>query len=87
MAASTIKLKLLVDTKAKKVILAEAGKDFIDFSFTFSLCLLPLLEVCGALEEIDVNFGMQEGLNLLMLSMECNTVLTNFYQANVVPKV
>ncbi|KAH7548027.1 hypothetical protein JRO89_XS14G0056400 [Xanthoceras sorbifolium] len=60
MAASTIKLKLLVDTKAKKVILAEAGKDFIDFSFTFSLCLLPLLEVCGALEEIDVNFGMQE---------------------------
>ncbi|KAH7548028.1 hypothetical protein ACOSQ2_033004 [Xanthoceras sorbifolium] len=44
-------------------------------------------EVCGALEEIDVNFGMQEGLNLLKLSMECNTVLTNFYQANVVPKV
>ncbi|KAL5800095.1 hypothetical protein ACOSQ4_032979 [Xanthoceras sorbifolium] len=31
MAASTIKLKLLVDTKAKKVILAEAGKGFIDF--------------------------------------------------------
>ncbi|KAL5800094.1 hypothetical protein ACOSQ4_032978 [Xanthoceras sorbifolium] len=33
-------------------------------------------EVCGALEEIDVNFGTQEGLNLLKLSLECNTVFT-----------
>ncbi|KAL5800079.1 hypothetical protein ACOSQ4_032963 [Xanthoceras sorbifolium] len=44
-------------------------------------------EVGGALEEIDVNLGMEESLNLLKLSLECKTVLTSFYQGLVVPKV
>ncbi|KAL5733325.1 hypothetical protein ACOSQ2_033017 [Xanthoceras sorbifolium] len=49
MAASTIKLKLLVDTKAKKVILAEAGKYFIDF--LIYLLSLPLATVVRLLKE------------------------------------
>ncbi|KAM5556252.1 hypothetical protein ABKV19_023909 [Rosa sericea] len=31
---ATISLKLLVDTKQKKVLFAEAGKEFVDFLFT-----------------------------------------------------
>ncbi|XP_031257597.1 uncharacterized protein LOC116115601 [Pistacia vera] len=33
MADTKVKLKLLVDTQAKKVLFAEAGKDFADFLF------------------------------------------------------
>ncbi|KAI9157840.1 hypothetical protein LWI28_028874 [Acer negundo] len=49
MAASTIKLKLLVDTKAKKVILAEAGKVFI--AFLIFLLSLPLGTIARLLKE------------------------------------
>ncbi|KAL6840999.1 hypothetical protein ACP4OV_029259 [Aristida adscensionis] len=38
--ASKISLKLLVDTKSKKVLFAEAGKEFVDF--VFSLLTLPI---------------------------------------------
>lgn len=31
---TTVRLKLLIDTKQKKVLFAEAGKDFVDFLFT-----------------------------------------------------
>ncbi|KAJ0102457.1 hypothetical protein Patl1_06243 [Pistacia atlantica] len=38
MAASMVKLKLLIDTEGKRVLFAEAGKDFVDFLFyIFSL--------------------------------------------------
>ncbi|KAI9156191.1 hypothetical protein LWI28_002020 [Acer negundo] len=37
----------------------------------------------GAVEEIVVDFGVEEGLKLLKLSLECKTVLTNFYLGNV----
>ncbi|KAK6138120.1 hypothetical protein DH2020_028137 [Rehmannia glutinosa] len=33
MAESTLSLKLLVDTQGKRVLFAEAGKDFVDFLF------------------------------------------------------
>ncbi|XP_031254293.1 uncharacterized protein LOC116112273 isoform X1 [Pistacia vera] len=33
MAASMVKLKLLIDTEGKRVLFAEAGKDFVDFLF------------------------------------------------------
>lgn len=35
-----VSLKLLVDTNSQRVLLAEAGKDFVDFLFT--LMCLPL---------------------------------------------
>ncbi|KAL3620106.1 hypothetical protein CASFOL_035018 [Castilleja foliolosa] len=35
---STVSLKLLIDTKGKRVLFAEAGKDFVDFLF----CILSL---------------------------------------------
>ncbi|XP_057489780.1 uncharacterized protein LOC130775675 [Actinidia eriantha] len=40
MATSNVSLKLLIDTKASRVIYAEAGKDFVDF--LFSLLHLPV---------------------------------------------
>ncbi|KAI3461373.1 hypothetical protein Pfo_018036 [Paulownia fortunei] len=33
MAGSTMSLKLLIDTQGKRVLFAEAGKDFVDFLF------------------------------------------------------
>ncbi|KAJ6717821.1 hypothetical protein OIU79_005873 [Salix purpurea] len=40
MSASTMSLKLLIDSKHNKVVLAEAGKDFVDF--LLNLLSLPL---------------------------------------------
>ncbi|CAO2825600.1 unnamed protein product [Amaranthus hypochondriacus] len=39
----TMKLKLMVDVKANKVVFAEAGKDFVDF--IFHLMTLPLAAI------------------------------------------
>ncbi|CAM0957904.1 unnamed protein product [Alopecurus aequalis] len=39
-SSNKISLKLLVDTKSKKVLFAEAGKEFVDF--VFSLLTLPV---------------------------------------------
>lgn len=38
MAATTVSLKLLIDTSSNRVLFAEAGKDFVDFLFNI-LCL------------------------------------------------
>ncbi|CAK9150540.1 unnamed protein product [Ilex paraguariensis] len=35
-------LKLVINTKGRRVLLAETGKDFVDSFLTFSLCLLEL---------------------------------------------
>ncbi|KAH7548035.1 hypothetical protein ACOSP7_032659 [Xanthoceras sorbifolium] len=48
-AASSMKLKLLIDTKANKVPFAEAGKDFVDF--LFYLISLPVGTVIRLLKE------------------------------------
>jgi len=40
MATPQLSLKLLIDTKANKVLFAEAGKDVVDF--LFSLLLVPV---------------------------------------------
>ena len=40
MATSQLSLKLLIDTKSKKVLFAEAGKDVVDF--LFSLLSMPI---------------------------------------------
>ncbi|KAB1217960.1 hypothetical protein CJ030_MR3G014630 [Morella rubra] len=47
MAATKISIKLIVDKKANKVILAEAGKEFVDFLFHF--LSLPIGAVIGLL--------------------------------------
>ena len=39
-AAAALSMKLLVDTKARRVLFAEAGKDVVDF--LFSLVVLPV---------------------------------------------
>ncbi|TXG49685.1 hypothetical protein EZV62_025560 [Acer yangbiense] len=49
MAASQVKLKLLIDTKSKKVLFAEAGKDFVDF--LFYLLSLPVSTVVRLLKD------------------------------------
>ncbi|KAK9700044.1 hypothetical protein RND81_08G213600 [Saponaria officinalis] len=48
-----LSLKLIIDTKAKKVVFAEAGKDFVDF--VFHILSLPLGTV--------VNFMNNKGMN------------------------
>jgi hypothetical protein len=48
MAPSKMLLKLLVDNKAKKVLFAEAGKEFVDF--VFSLLTLPI----GGVAKLDL---------------------------------
>ncbi|KAL2507487.1 uncharacterized protein Fot_31134 [Forsythia ovata] len=40
MAESKVSLKLLIDTKSKSVLFAEAGKDFVDF--IFHILAMPL---------------------------------------------
>ena len=52
--ASKISLKLLVDTKTKTVLFAEAGKEFVDF--VFSLLTLPI----GAVAKL-VSAGTMHG--------------------------
>ncbi|KAH7841065.1 hypothetical protein Vadar_025117 [Vaccinium darrowii] len=44
-----VSLKLLIDTKAKRVLFAEAGKDFVDF--LFNLLQLPVGTVVRLLSE------------------------------------
>lgn len=48
-SASPVSLKLLIDKKHKKVLFAEAGKDFVDFLFT--LLSLPVSIVIGLLSK------------------------------------
>ncbi|KAK8510268.1 hypothetical protein V6N13_103861 [Hibiscus sabdariffa] len=40
---SAVRLKLLIDRKAKRVVCAEAGKDFVDF--LFNILLLPVATI------------------------------------------
>ncbi|KAB1226853.1 hypothetical protein CJ030_MR1G002644 [Morella rubra] len=47
MEATKISIKLIVDKKANKVILAKAGKEFVDF--LFHLLSLPIVAVIGLL--------------------------------------
>jgi hypothetical protein len=54
MGSSKISLKLLIDYKAKKVLFAEAGKEFVDF--VFSLLTLPI----GAVAKL-VSAGTMHG--------------------------
>ncbi|KAK0591772.1 hypothetical protein LWI29_007740 [Acer saccharum] len=49
METSQVNLKLLIDTKSKKVLFAEAGKDFVDF--LFYLLSLPVATVTKLLKE------------------------------------
>ncbi|KAK0592305.1 hypothetical protein LWI29_016953 [Acer saccharum] len=49
MEASQVNLKLLIDTKSKKVLFAEAGKDLVDF--LFYLLSLPVAIVTKLLKE------------------------------------
>ncbi|MED6119633.1 hypothetical protein PIB30_013265 [Stylosanthes scabra] len=51
-AKSILSLKLLIDTKRKKVLFAEASKDVVDFLFT--LLQLPLATVVKLLTKEDV---------------------------------
>ncbi|XP_031254257.1 uncharacterized protein LOC116112242 [Pistacia vera] len=49
MATSKVRLKLLIDTKGKKVLFAEASKDFVDF--LFYIFSLPVGTVVKLLKE------------------------------------
>ncbi|TXG49677.1 hypothetical protein EZV62_025552 [Acer yangbiense] len=65
MASSQVKLKLLIDTNSKKVLFAEAGKDFVDFLFYF--LSLPVSTVVRIIKEKGDQVGC---LNDLYNSLE-----------------
>ncbi|CAL4896018.1 unnamed protein product [Urochloa decumbens] len=62
--ASNISLKLLVDNKTKKVLFAEAGKEFVDF--VFSLLTLPI----GAVVKLISAGTMQGSIGRLYQSVD-----------------
>ncbi|RCV15512.1 hypothetical protein SETIT_3G061600v2 [Setaria italica] len=62
--ASKISLKLLVDNKTKKVLFAEAGKEFVDF--VFSLLTLPI----GAVVKLISAGTMQGSIGRLYQSVD-----------------
>ncbi|KAL9231413.1 hypothetical protein vseg_006645 [Gypsophila vaccaria] len=70
-----VSLKLLVDTQAKKVLLAEAGKQFVDF--LFHKMSLPVGTVVKLL---NVN-GMVGSLGSLYKSIE--SLNSDYFQANL----
>ncbi|KAL5734805.1 hypothetical protein ACOSP7_032666 [Xanthoceras sorbifolium] len=79
----TVGIGFVKDSSVTYVVMENL--EFMPMSTELFVTLLKRFknrEVCGAPEEIDVNFGTQEGLNLLKLSLECNTVLTSFYRGS-----
>ncbi|KAK6144326.1 hypothetical protein DH2020_021146 [Rehmannia glutinosa] len=53
MANSSISLKLLIDTQAKRVLFAEAGKEFVDFLFhILSLPVAKIITLLGKQEMV-----------------------------------
>ncbi|XP_022856429.1 uncharacterized protein LOC111377533 [Olea europaea var. sylvestris] len=53
MAESKVRLKLLIDTKGKRVLFAEAGKDFVDFIFhVLALPLATVIRLLGKQEMV-----------------------------------
>ncbi|OMP02652.1 hypothetical protein COLO4_10933 [Corchorus olitorius] len=52
MASPTVSLKLVIDTKGKRVVYAEAGKDFVDF--VFNILSLPVGTVTSLLPKQDM---------------------------------
>lgn len=71
----TISLKLLVDTRARKVLFAEASKDFVDF--LFNMLSLPIGIIIGLLTKK----GMVGCLGDLCKSIE--DLNTDYMQPNV----
>ncbi|XBJ22170.1 hypothetical protein VPH35_000601 [Triticum aestivum] len=63
-SSNKISLKLLVDTKSKKVLFAEAGKEFVDF--VFSLLTLPI----GAVVKLISAGTMQGSIGRLYQSVD-----------------
>ncbi|CAA0840185.1 Protein of unknown function (DUF674 [Striga hermonthica] len=49
MAKSSVSMKLLIDTKAKRVLFAEAGKDLVDF--LFYLISLPVANIINLMDK------------------------------------
>ncbi|XP_006654920.1 uncharacterized protein LOC102714463 [Oryza brachyantha] len=85
MGSTKISLKLLVDTKSKKVLFAEAGKEFVDF--VFSLLKLPV----GAVVKLITAETMNGSIGRLYQSVEhisASYLLPNKNRADLLqPKV
>ncbi|KAJ6772834.1 hypothetical protein OIU74_018948 [Salix koriyanagi] len=89
MSASTMSLKLLIDSKHNKVVLAEAGKDFVDF--LLNLLSLPLGTVIltkpamtgcianlyGSLEKLDESYLQPNQNKDSILNPTITTQVTN----------
>ncbi|KAL4291876.1 hypothetical protein GQ457_14G023170 [Hibiscus cannabinus] len=92
-SVSKVSLKLLVDTKRNKVLLAEAGKDFVDFLFNLlsspvgiSISLLNTNSTAGSLGNLcgmpDVGKGVATYMVTDDLSVEPLSALSSFTMLN-----
>ena len=73
-SSNKISLNLLVDTKSKKVLFAEAGEDFVDF--VFSLLTLPI----GAVVKLISAGTMQGSIGRLYQSVD--NISNSYLQPN-----
>ena len=62
MEETNVSLKLLIDTESKRVLFAEAGKDFIDFLFHILALpvgtFIPLLKKQGMVGSLGSIYGI-----------------------------
>ncbi|KAI3512500.1 hypothetical protein L1887_19816 [Cichorium endivia] len=66
MASLNMSLKLLVDKRAKKVLFAEATKEFVDFLFhIFSLPLGTLIEFLGSKQMVGCLGKLKESIEII----------------------
>ncbi|KAJ6772833.1 hypothetical protein OIU74_018947 [Salix koriyanagi] len=91
MSASTMSLKLLIDSKHSKVVYAEAGKDFVDFLvdlLALPLCTViqlvtkPAMTGCianlyGSLEKLDESYLQPNQNKDSILNPTITTQITN----------
>uniref|UniRef100_A0A7N2ME73 Uncharacterized protein n=1 Tax=Quercus lobata TaxID=97700 RepID=A0A7N2ME73_QUELO len=84
MAVTNMRSKLLIDTENRKVLFAEADKDFIDF--LFHILRLPLGTIIPLLKKqemhkVDVSGGTGE-VPLLLPDIESSSTSRKFYRCS-----
>ncbi|XP_020102618.1 uncharacterized protein LOC109720136 isoform X2 [Ananas comosus] len=84
-STTKLNMKLLVDTKANKVLFAEAGKDVVDF--LFSLLALPVGTIIKLMTKESM-FGSVGNIHQSLERLECTYLLSNQTKVDLLnPKV
>ncbi|PPD71331.1 hypothetical protein GOBAR_DD31799 [Gossypium barbadense] len=81
--ATTVSLKLLIDTKGKRVLYAEAGKDFVDFLFNILLLPLAVANEGGYVKGF-VTYTIMDDLTVTALSTISSIAMLNKFKVQQV---